>query len=150
PYVKQTYLPTAKIYGSETMKNILAASSVSGDDVIAVEKDAGTDTRPGSWQYVSRRVRFMALVSQHAPILFHVKFAEGSYPAPLQELPRRAGDWREGQTLAYIVEFLGTDEKTVDFRVHYQDAASTPPLGFPSLSTVPSDQRADVAILCMP
>jgi hypothetical protein len=152
PYIKKKYLPQAKIYGSETMKNTLAGDhDLKQDDVVSVEQGAGTDREPGTWWDASRRLRFMALKSEHAPIVAHLKFFEGTYREPLKELPTRAYGWREGQTLAYLIDFLSADGKTVEFRVHYQDAASTAPLGFPpALSQLPDPRRVDLAIVCMP
>jgi hypothetical protein len=147
PYIKIHYLPQATVYGSRTMKNTLAGdSSLNAADIVSVESDMGTDQQPGRWWPVGPRMRVMALKSEHAPIIAHLKFFEGSYDAPLVEIPKRAWGWREGQTLAYLVDFLGADGTTVDFRIHYQDAASTPPLGFPP----PDGRRVDLAIVCMP
>jgi hypothetical protein len=152
PYIKKKYLPHAKVYGSATMKNTLAGDhTLNPDDVVSVEQYAGTAERPGEWRYASPRLRFMALESEHAPIIAHLKFFEGTYDAPLPALPTRAWGWREGRTLAYLIDFLGADRKTVEFRVHYQDAASTAPLGFPPPLAQPQDaRRVDLAIVCMP
>ncbi|MGH8727446.1 MAG: MBL fold metallo-hydrolase [Burkholderiales bacterium] len=151
PYIKKKYLPNAKIYGSETMKNILAGDhTLMPDDVVSVERDVvGNAKQPGRWWDASQRLRFMALTSEHAPHIAGLKFFKGKYPEPLQELPTRAWGWREGQTLAYLIEFLSADGKTVEFRVHYQDAASNAPLGFPPPSNDPKE-RIDLAIVCMP
>ncbi len=152
PYIKRKYLPQVKVYGSDTMKNTLAGDhALNAADIVSVEAGAGTDRQPGRWWYASPRLRFMALKSEHAPIIFHIKFFEGSYDAPLAALPARAYEWREGQTLAYLIDFLSADGQAVEFRVHYQDAASTAPLGFPPVFTQPADQRrVDLALVCMP
>jgi len=147
PYIKTRYLPQAKVYGSDTMKNTLAGDhALKAGDIVSVEHDAGDEQHAGRWWPVGSRMRFMALKSEHAPIFAHLKFFEGTYDAPLSEIPVRASDWREGQTLAYLIDFLGADGKTIDFRIHYQDAASTPPLGFPPRDS----RRVDLAIVCMP
>jgi L-ascorbate metabolism protein UlaG (beta-lactamase superfamily) len=156
PYIKKIYLPQATIYGSETMRNTLAGDrTLSTDDVVSVEEkkeDVGTAERPGKWWPAGPRLRFMALRSEHAPIIAHLKFFEGNYTEPLKELPTRAFGWREGQTLAYLIDFMSADRKTVEFRIHYQDAASNEPLGFPPSSFAdPADDRpVDLAIVCMP
>jgi L-ascorbate metabolism protein UlaG (beta-lactamase superfamily) len=151
PYIKNNYLPRATIYGSETMKNTLEAVPELRGHVMSVESKAGTDQQPGTWQPAGPRLRFMALRSEHAPIIAHVKFFEGNYTEPLQQLPTRAFGWREGQTLAYLIDFLSADRKTVEFRIHYQDAASNEPFGFPPPFVDPGDDRpVDLAILCMP
>jgi len=158
PYIKKNYLPLAKIYGSETMKYTLAGDrTLKADEVVSVEKDARSvnmPEQPVKWwpeSPASPRMRFMALKSEHAPVFAGLKFFEGGYHQPLQALPTSAWGWLEGQTLAYLIDFLGADGKTVEFRIHYQDAASTPPLGFPPRFNEPPDQRpVDLAIVCMP
>ena len=152
PYIKKKYLRQAKIYGSETMKNTLAGDhALNPADIVSVEEGAGTDTKPGTWWHASPRLRFMALQSEHAPIIFHWKFFEGAYREPLPELPTRAYGWREGQTLAYLIDFLSADGSKVEFRIHYQDAASNAPLGFPPMvSQLPDSRPVDLAIVCMP
>lgn len=159
PYIKKKYLPLAKIYGSETMKNTLAGdSALKADDVVSVEERAWSVSLPEQpekpvewWPKNPRRLRFMALKSEHAPVFAGLKFFEGHYRKPLQALPTSAWNWLEGQTLAYLIDFLGADGKTVEFRIHYQDAASTAPLGFPPRFSEPPDQRpVDLAIVCMP
>ncbi|MCC7327589.1 MAG: hypothetical protein IT521_12390 [Burkholderiales bacterium] len=152
PYIKSKYLPQVRIYGSETMKNTLAGDkSIPGSDVQSVETDLGSEQHVGKWwRPEGGRIRFMALKSEHAPIFWHLKFFEGSYEAPLSEIPKRAYGWREGQTLAYLIDFLGADDK-VEFRVHYQDAASNSPFGFPPQFDPGDDPRpVDLAIVCMP
>jgi len=152
PYIKQNYLPQAKIYGSDTMKHTLAGDpALRGVDVVSVEQDAGTAERPGKWWPAGPRMRFMALRSEHAPIIAGLKFFEGAYDQPLTALPTRAYGWKEGQTLAYLIDFLGADGETVEFRVHYQDAASNARHGFPPPLPRPDDKRrVDLAIVCMP
>jgi hypothetical protein len=93
----------------------------------------------------------MALKSEHAPIIAGISFFEGHYDAPLAAIPTRASGWLEGQTLAYLIDFLGVDGKTVEFRIHYQDAASNKPLGFPPPLAALDDKRpVDLALVCMP
>ncbi len=151
PHIKTTYLPVAKIYGSDAATNTLLAALKSNEVQSVQEKPIGDSTKAGKWWYVSNnRIRFMALKSEHAPVVLHLKFFEGNYDQPLSELPRRASGWVEGQTLGYLIDFLNTDGK-VDFRIHYQDAASTHPLGFPPpLDQLQDARSVDLAIICMP
>ena len=153
PYIKTTFMPKAKIYGSKTMKYILAAPDAHIDraDVISVQDVMGDAQKPGQWFYASPRLRFMALKSMHAPIIWGISFFEGDYDAPLRQLPKRASGWLEGQTLAYLIDFLGADGKTVEFRIHYQDAASERELGYPPpLDMLDNKRPVDLALVCMP
>lgn len=66
-------------------------------------------------------------------------------------LPRYPGaplSWKEGETLAFLIDFLGPGER-VDFRIYYQDAASEPGTGIVPVLVGPEAARADVAILCV-
>ena len=50
-----------------------------------------------------------------------------------------------------VADFLGADGRTVEFRIHYQDAASNPPFGFPPVFRGTQDARdVDLVILCVP
>jgi L-ascorbate metabolism protein UlaG (beta-lactamase superfamily) len=157
PDIKKRFLPRAKIYGSTTARYTLKALGLKETDVVPLESRAwaapahGEPEQPPHWVYASRRLRFMALKSEHAPVFWGIKFFEGHYDRPLPHPPTRPSEWREGQTLAYLIDFLGVDGRTVEFRIHYQDAASNPPYGFPPLFSGSADQRnVDLAILCMP
>jgi L-ascorbate metabolism protein UlaG (beta-lactamase superfamily) len=159
PYIKQHFLPNATIYGSDTMQHTLAGDkTLDRAKVKSLEPRAwlapadGQPEAPAQWTPVGPRLRVLALKSEHAPILFGWwKFSPEAYDAPLESLPTRPWGWREGQTLAYLIDFLAADGKTVEFRVHYQDAASNPPFGFPPLfKGTPDERPVDVAILCVP
>jgi len=155
PYITQTYVPNATIYGSDTAKDILAPyPSLAGRDVVSLEHDLAEAHRSSKWWPVppgstSPRVRFMAVRSQHAPIFLHYQFVPGTYDKPLKEIPTKASEWKEGQTIAYVIDFLD-DSGQVDFRIFYQDAGSTAPLGIPPDDEQVGTRRFDVAVLCMP
>jgi hypothetical protein len=53
--------------------------------------------------------------------------------------------WREGTTLAWLVDLLDDDYKTA-YRIHYQDSASNPPYGFPPI--LPDNKPVDLEIIC--
>ncbi len=151
PYIKTKYMPAARIYGNTTMTYILAGDpALNPADMISVENEMGTSERAGKWWPAGPHIRFMALKSEHAPIFAGISFFEGNYDAPLKAIPTRATGWLEGQTLAYLIDFLGADGK-VAYRIHYQDAASNPPLGFPPpLASLDDARPVDLALVCMP
>jgi hypothetical protein len=151
PYIAGEYAPHALVYGSRTMSHTLAPA-LPKQRRIAVNADAATSEGGGRWIGLQdQRLRFMALTSEHAPHFMGIKVFQGHYEADLSALPTKAAGWVEGQTFAYLIDFLGDDGETVAFRIHYQDAASTPPLGFPPRFEKTADlRRVDVAILCVP
>ena len=147
-YVAQRWAPHARLYGSRTMVNQLVESTPLGGRLCDVERGAGDEQTLGTWHAVAGAVdhpaiRVMALRSEHAPHFLGVKLFDGHVDTPAAALPRTAAGWVEGQTLAFLIEFLRADG-SVALRLHYQDAASTPDLGFPPAAI----KGYDVAIVC--
>ena len=172
-YVAEAHATRAVLYGNQTMAHILASQPSLRGRVVALDADAGDWWQPGRWQYVADgTIRFMAVRSEHAPHFLGIKMFSGSVDDDLEHLPHTAYGWKEGQTFAFLIDFLGADGH-VRVRVHYQDAGSNPPNGFdpppdaaasnPSGLAPPSDptgsgpagqtpaagQPVDVAILCV-
>jgi len=144
PYIASVYTPGATIFGSKTMAHILAPA-------LPEERLIPLNSRVGQWQSAGDDgVRFMPLESEHAPHFMRVKVFGGKYDADLEKLPTRASGWREGKTLAYLIDFLGEDAKTVEFRIHYQDAVSPHLPTYPANLSGPEARRVDVALLCVP
>ena len=102
----------------------------------------------GSWvQVPGSHVRMLAMCSMHPAQVGPFHFGEGSIDADQCALPRAASGWLEGQTLAFVIDFLD-DAGAPVFRVFYQDAPTDAPIGLvpPAvLGTTP----VDVALLCV-
>lgn len=146
PHILQTHSPEARVYGSKTMGHILAAV-IPRSRIVDAEAAMARGAEPGQWFHSpQRRIRAMAVESEHAPHLFGIKLLTGRYDQDLTELPRSTFGWREGQTLAWLVDLLDEQGQPV-YRIHYQDAASSPPLGLPP--QLPDSKRVDVAVLCV-
>jgi hypothetical protein len=102
----------------------------------------------GSWLYVpNSNVRLMALCSTHPAQIGPYHFGEGSVDQDLCELPSAAAGWLEGQTLAFVIDFLD-DSGAPTFRVFYQDAPTNPPIGNVPPALL-GDKRVDLALLCV-
>jgi hypothetical protein len=109
----------------------------------------GTPDRVGRWFHTpDRRFRFMALASDHAPHLMGIRLYHGTADRPRDRLPERAHEWLDGPTLAWLIDVLDPSGEVL-LRVHYQDAAASPPRGFPPRDLLPPDGiPVDVVILC--
>lgn len=177
-----TKAPNATAYTNLTGRHVLAALApdrpgcanaapapvLPRDRVIAMD-DAGAShvdytncpaQRPpgapveGSWLYVpNSNVRLMAFCSSHPAQVGPYHFGEGSIDQDQCELPRAAAGWLEGQTLAFVIDFLvpaapSSGEREVAFRVFYQDAPTNPPVGNVPAALL-ADKRVDLAILCV-
>ncbi len=149
PYVMQRHAKKAVVYGSKTMGHIVAAA-VDRSRIVTVDRYAAKGRIAGQWLYNrNRTIRFMAIESMHAPHFAGIKLLpEGTYRKDLKHLPRTVFGWMEGQTYAYLIDFL-TEQGGIAFRIHYQDAASAPPFGFVPELPANDRKRVDLAILCV-
>lgn len=150
PYIARVRAPQALIYGNKTMTHILAApeAGLERGRLVALDDKAGTHERLGDWVHIpGARIRVMALKSEHAPHSYGVKLYGGEVTRDLARLPDDAWGWKEGRTLAFLIDFLGEDGVTPEFRIHYQDAASNPPLGLPPQAEL--KVPTDLAVLCV-
>ncbi len=101
----------------------------------------------GMWVKVpGANVRVYAVCSMHPDqIAPGVHFAPGSVDTEQCEPPSRVDAWKEGPTLAFLVDFLDASGKPT-FRVYYQDAPTNGPIGYVP-DAVLADKRVDLALL---
>jgi hypothetical protein len=153
PHVAVAKAPQATIYGGPTVVNTLAAVPKLNGRLETIElKNAATRERPGQWIYSQAgAVRFMPLRSTHAPHFAGIKvIPTGTVAEKQTKLPWGPYWWKEGETLAFIIDFLdGPDKKDVAFRIYYQDAASRPGTGVVPRFEGRDAARVDAAILCV-
>jgi hypothetical protein len=89
----------------------------------------------------------MPLLSEHAPHgPLGFKLFEG-HVGPDDGAPYNAYDWKEGQTWGYLIDVLADDGETPLLRIHYQDSASNPELGWPPRDLL-AERRVDLALFC--
>jgi hypothetical protein len=145
PYVMQKHATKAHIYGSNTI-GYMIKPAIEAERIHTLNDVMAKDGQPGEWVYgTSGKVRIMALESDHAPHIMGMKMIFGEVDEDLESLPWHGFAWKEGQTLAYIIDFLEED-KSVAHRIFYQDAASQAPLGL--VPDLKDGEGVDVAILC--
>jgi hypothetical protein len=149
PYLARRYFPEVPVYGNDAMLRLLAADPVR-PRLVSVEEDAGTHEAPGRWVYPhpDSTVRFMALRSGHAPHALGVKVFRRGQAEERSALPSNAWEWSEGTVLAYVIDFLDRETGRVAYRIHFQDAASEAPLGYPPPWAAADSAPFDLAILC--
>jgi len=149
PSIAARKAPSARFYGSRTLKHMLAPK-ISAERLESLEGKDAVGDRPGTWFYNrARTLRFMALRSTHAPHILGMKIvATGTLDHDLAELPGAPLTWKEGETLAFLIDFLGPTEE-VEFRIYYQDAASRAGTGIVPVLGGRDAARTDVAVLCV-
>jgi hypothetical protein len=140
PLIARRYAPYSALYVNQSGAYMLQAYPELAARTRVLEAATG-------WTYLSPHVRLFG----HT-----VHWAEGDVGKEWQGewSRRRVIEQREGRAFAFLIDFLEPGpEQRVAFRVHYQDAASVPPLGYlPSPQFGPGGDTRDVdlAILCMP
>lgn len=143
----------ATLYGGRTVYHLFVENLPKLDGKARVVDVSGQDAdgkKKGSWvPSDAARVRFMPLKSEHAPhVLRSLKVvSRRSLTENLTAYPLTPAGWPEGDTLAYLIDFVRAGK--VVFRIYYQDAAAPPGLGVvPDLADKDKAQ-VDVAILCV-
>jgi L-ascorbate metabolism protein UlaG (beta-lactamase superfamily) len=102
----------------------------------------------GTWLAVpGSHVRLMAFCSMHPAQVGPFHFGQGAIDTDQCDLPAAASGWLEGQTLAFLIDFLD-EAGHVAMRVYYQDAPTNPPLGHVPAAIL-AEAPVDVAILCV-
>ena len=145
PYIMNRHATQADVYGSQTMANSIS-SAVPAERIHVLNGLMGNATAPGQWVYSkSGKIRVMALESSHAPHFMGIKLMQGRYDEARENLPWHAFAWKEGQTLAYIIDFLDEQQQPA-YRLFYQDSASQEPKGL--MPDMGDNKAVDIAILC--
>lgn len=151
-WVMQKHTPQAITYGSTSAVHMLRAQIpkdrlVDAQPQMATLGDTATpvmQAKDNGWFYTrERHIRAMPIQSMHAPNPL-TPLMSGAYTEDLTQLPRGFWNWKQGQTLAWLVDLLGEDGKPA-YRIHYQDSASDAPYGFPPV--LKDDKPVDVEIL---
>lgn len=150
PYIARKYHPEAKIYGSRSMASLVVAAEPRLEDRVKVlEEEVARDGKPGKWFYLAdSTIRFMALESAHGAHYLRIHLMKGEVKADLKRVPRWAWGWKEGETLAYLIDFLGP-QGAIDFRIHYSDAVTPDSAGFPPHFAADDAHPIDLAVLCV-
>ncbi|MFL5319361.1 MAG: MBL fold metallo-hydrolase [Myxococcaceae bacterium] len=100
----------------------------------------------GSWVKAGEHVRILAVCSEHPDQIGPYHFGAGDVTDEACEPPTSMPEWKEGVTLAFLIDFLDPYTDAPLYRVYYQDAPATAPLGqVPPMFL--ADKRVDVALL---
>jgi len=145
PQVARRHAPTARILGGRTVRNTLGTWSGLADRVDLVDDHVADRDAPGRWMELGPGLRVLPLRSLHAPHFEGVTLYQGTTDEPLTEEPRWASEWLDGETYAFLVDFLDPDG-SVAFRIYYQDAVVQAPLGLAPEALI-AERPVDAAIL---
>jgi hypothetical protein len=152
--IASKWLPKARLYTNRSGKNMLAGTPGLRERSESFEGEPGW--LPRDYEAKGQLIRFRAIPSEHAPNLeilgLTVAWPPGQvekpWTTPIDE--HRLVELRAGTTHAFLIDFLDPkDAKRVAFRVHYQDAASRPQLGYPEQALI-DERPVDLEIVTLP
>lgn len=154
PLLARRYVPRARIYGSLTTKRtlmgdeFLRAHADRVDSLMPADSVIATAWHVGRWIFSpSRRMRFMAVRSSHAPNWWFMTLAPCSEKEDRKSLPRTGWGWCRGEPVSYVIDLLDARGRPT-FRMFYQDAASQPMDVVLPPFTGEDQRRVDLAIVC--
>jgi hypothetical protein len=152
--IAQKYAKNARIYLNDTGKNMLSGSPGLRERVESFQGESGF--LPRDYAANGQLIRFRAIPSEHAP---NLEVLGRTFAWPLGEVTRpwttpfeqhRLLELRAGMTHALLIDFMDPkDPERVAFRVHYQDAASSPPAGYPPPEWL-RERAVDLEVLTLP
>lgn len=154
PLLARRYVTGAKLYGTITTKRTLMGDAYLRDhadridSLMPADSAVATPWHVGRWVYSpSRRMRFMAMQSSHAPNWWFVTLAPCREREDRKSLPRTGWGWCRGEPVSYIIDLLSANGRP-EFRIFYQDAASRPTDVLLPPFEMADRRPIDVAIVC--
>jgi len=146
PYIASSLAPEAQVFGSRTLAHTLAPLSLPLR-FNAVNEQVATPERPGQWQSAAGgRIRVLPIASGHPNNYAFIHMWTDRLTEDRVTAPTRASDFQEGETLAYLVDFL--DGADIVHRIYVQTSSRGHPDGF-FPAEILAERGVDVALLGM-
>jgi len=116
----------------------------------AAKKPAGVPLE-GKWVDVpGANIRLYGVCSEHPDQFGPIHFGEGDVEEEVCNPPSKMADWKEGLTIAFLIDFLDPTTKAPVQRIYYQDAPTNAPAGHVPAKVLAADGRpVDLALLCV-
>ena len=122
------HMPHARVYGSETVRNLLAPVTSLADSMrVAVDTLAARHgAQAGQSIAVSPLIQLRAITWAHAPNIGSLTIAPGHQRTPRRTLPRTVHGWKMGTPYAWVVDVRQRPDPSaaVAVRLVYHDAAA--------------------------
>ena len=149
PHITRKFHSGAKIWGSEAVATLTKLCEPDLEKRIEIlEGDrVSRGGEPVEWQSVAGgRIRFMAIETEHNNHIPWIRVMRGDLK-PMTECPDSAFDWKEGKTLAYLIDFMAADLKTINHRVYYSDVTPKWKIGLPPVMKAQDQHPVNLALL---
>ena len=93
-------------------------------------------------------VRVLAVCSEHPAQIGPVHYGAGDVDDEQCTPPTNMNDWKEGHTVAFLIDFLDPQTNTPLYRVFYEDAPASSPIGHVPTKVL-AEKRVDLALMCV-
>lgn len=144
PAVDAHLHPSARTFCSRTVAHTFAPNGLR-TPLVDVNPHRATQEQPGTW-LAADGIRVLPIASGHPDNVPGIHFFTKRLTEDRTTAPRRVSDYQEGETLAFLIDFLDGDR--IARRVYVQTSSRGWPDGF-----VPPDvlaaRRPDAALLAM-
>lgn len=148
PYLSKYVPESTLLVANKTAKHIMAFYDLPQQTMVANDI-TGDEKTEGYWVYSeNNEMRVMAFKSQHPPHFAGINLMNKKYDKDLTSEPVLARDWQEGQTLAFMVDWL--EEDSIVYRIYFSSSLAKAPFSlFPKsmLDEHPIDDLFISAIL---
>lgn len=139
------------------------AKTIARSRIVAVDDPAKStvdytncpDKRPdgapldGKWMRVpGAHVRVLAVCSEHPDQIGPIHYGAGDVTDEQCTPPTNMNEWKEGRTVAYLVDFLDPKTDQPIYRIFYEDAPTDAPIGHVPAHFL-ADKRVDLALMCV-
>jgi L-ascorbate metabolism protein UlaG (beta-lactamase superfamily) len=146
PWVAEQVHADAMILGSRSLKHQYASASIARP-MLSVNDWLSTATHVGPWwTSPDKRVRILPIKSGHPAQYLGVHLYTKQFRQDATDAPTRVGHFQEGETLAWLVDFLAGDR--VVHRVFVETTSKAPPSGLVPASVL-AERQVDVAVVAM-
>jgi len=140
----------ARLYVNRSGANILASFEGLWGRLTTLDEKTGEWIRLRDSGGRELPIRVMPLPSGHAGHLWKYHYGRGEVSEPWESWEgRKLRQMKEGRVFTLLIDLLSEYGARTEFRMHYQDAPSSAPAGFPPEELI-SERAVDLALLCMP
>jgi L-ascorbate metabolism protein UlaG (beta-lactamase superfamily) len=138
-------------------KTIARSRVVAVDDTAAstVDYTSCPDKKPagapldGKWMQVpGAHVRVLAICSEHPAQIGPIHYGEGDVVDEKCTPETNMNEWKEGETVALLIDFLDPKTDQPLYRVFYEDAPTNTPIGHVPTKFL-AEKRVDLALMCV-
>lgn len=103
----------------------------------------------GKWMTVpGAHLRVLAVCSEHPDQIGPIHYGAGDVTEEACTPPTNMNDWKEGHTLAFLVDFLDPTTNEPLYRIFYEDAPTDTPIGHVPAKFL-AEKRVDLALMCV-